>query len=72
MLAYALRRLLLAVPLLLGITFVSFIVIHLAPGEPVEIQTGDMAERSSTRGLASRCARCTGSTSRCTCSTGTG
>ena len=26
---------LLAIPLLLGITFVSFIVIHLAPGEPV-------------------------------------
>jgi peptide/nickel transport system permease protein len=34
MLAYALRRLLLAVPLLIGITFVSFIVIHLAPGDP--------------------------------------
>jgi ABC-type microcin C transport system permease subunit YejB len=31
MLAYALRRLLLAVPLLIGITFVSFVVIHLAP-----------------------------------------
>jgi peptide/nickel transport system permease protein len=35
MLLFALRRLLLAIPLLLGITFVSFIVIHLAPGEPV-------------------------------------
>ena len=42
MLAYALRRLLLAVPLLLGITFVSFAVIHLAPGDPAEMQTGDM------------------------------
>ena len=31
---FALRRLLLAIPLLLGITFVSFIVIHLAPGGP--------------------------------------
>ena len=39
-LVYALRRLFLAVPLLLGITFISFLVIHLAPGEPVEIQTG--------------------------------
>jgi peptide/nickel transport system permease protein len=37
MLAYALRRLLLAVPLLIGITFVSFIVIHLAPGLPTGI-----------------------------------
>jgi peptide/nickel transport system permease protein len=42
MLAYALRRLLLAVPLLLGITFVSFAVIHLAPGDPAEMQTGDV------------------------------
>jgi peptide/nickel transport system permease protein len=30
-----------AVPLLIGITFVSFAVIHLAPGEPGEITTGD-------------------------------
>ena len=36
MLAFALRRLLLAIPILIGITFVSFLVIHLAPGEPVE------------------------------------
>ena len=42
MLAYALRRLVLAIPLLIGITFISFVVIHLAPGDPVEIQTGDM------------------------------
>ena len=46
MFAYALRRLLLAVPLLLGITFISFMVIHLAPGDPVEVQTGDMTERN--------------------------
>ena len=43
MLAYTLRRLVLALPLLLGITFVSFIVIHLAPGDPVELQTGDLS-----------------------------
>jgi len=42
MLAYALRRLFLAVPLLIGITFVSFLVIHLAPGDPAEMQTGDV------------------------------
>src|SRR5215510_12467271 len=35
MLLFALRRLLLAIPLLVGITFVSFVVIHLAPGEPI-------------------------------------
>jgi peptide/nickel transport system permease protein len=41
MLFYVLRRALLALPLLIGITFVSFIVIHLAPGEPTELQQGD-------------------------------
>jgi peptide/nickel transport system permease protein len=47
MLAYALRRLLLAIPLLLGITFVSFVVIQLAPGDPTEMQFGDQnIERS--------------------------
>ena len=43
MLAYVVRRLFLAVPLLLGITFVSFLVIHLAPGDPVQsLAGGDM------------------------------
>jgi peptide/nickel transport system permease protein len=36
---YVLKRLLLMVPLLVGITLVSFVVIHLAPGTPVELQT---------------------------------
>jgi peptide/nickel transport system permease protein len=49
MLLYVLRRLVLAVPLLVGITFVSFIVIHLAPGEPVELQTGDPSIESSAQ-----------------------
>ncbi|MFO7577898.1 MAG: ABC transporter permease [Pelovirga sp.] len=39
MLTYILRRLLLLLPLLLGITLISFIVIHLAPGEPTDLQT---------------------------------
>ncbi len=46
MFLYALRRLLLAIPLLLGITFISFLVIHLAPGTPGEIQTGDLSIQS--------------------------
>ena len=49
MLGYALRRLVLAMPLLIGITFVSFLVIHLAPGEPVENQMGETRDRKSTR-----------------------
>ena len=36
---YTIKRLLLMVPLLVGITLVSFVVIHVVPGTPVEIQT---------------------------------
>jgi peptide/nickel transport system permease protein len=39
MLLFALRRLLLAIPLLIGITFVSFLVISLAPGGPLDFLT---------------------------------
>ena len=39
MLRYLVRRLLLLLPLLLGITLISFVVIHLAPGEPTDLQT---------------------------------
>jgi peptide/nickel transport system permease protein len=38
MLTYLLKRLLTMVPLLLGITLISFVVIHLAPGEPTDLQ----------------------------------
>jgi peptide/nickel transport system permease protein len=38
MLSYISRRLLMMVPLMFGITIISFIVIHLAPGGPVEVQ----------------------------------
>lgn len=36
---YLIKRILMLVPLLLGITLITFTVIHLAPGEPVEMQT---------------------------------
>ena len=36
---YLVKRLLFMVPMLIGITLVSFAVIHLAPGTPVEMQT---------------------------------
>ena len=39
MASYLLRRLLGLVPLLIGITFVSFFVIQLAPGSPVDVAT---------------------------------
>ena len=38
MLKYVVKRLLLSFPLLIGITLISFTVIHLAPGEPTDLQ----------------------------------
>ena len=39
MLAYLLKRFFMLLPLFIGITLITFVVIHLAPGEPVEMQT---------------------------------
>ena len=39
MVRYLLQRILMLVPLMIGITLITFVVIHLAPGEPVEMQT---------------------------------
>src|SRR5712691_5103154 len=38
---FALRRLVLAIPLLIGITFISFLVIQLAPGGPFDYLRGE-------------------------------
>ncbi len=46
MLSYLAKRLLMMIPLLLGITLISFAVIHLAPGEPTDLQT-EMNPRAS-------------------------
>jgi len=39
MIRYLTKRLIMMIPLLLGITLISFVVIHLAPGEPTDLQT---------------------------------
>lgn len=38
MATYLLKRILMLIPLMLGITLITFTVVHLAPGEPVEMQ----------------------------------
>lgn len=37
MLSYAVRRLALMIPTFVGVTFVAFVIMHLAPGDPVEL-----------------------------------
>ena len=51
MLGYAVRRLVLTLPLLVGITFVSFCVIQLAPGDPVELQAGDQSIEAGAQSI---------------------
>ena len=43
---FLIRRLLVVVPLLIGITFVSFIVISLAPGGPLDFLEGESPDLS--------------------------
>ncbi|MBF0494325.1 MAG: ABC transporter permease [Candidatus Omnitrophica bacterium] len=48
MLRYILKRLVLMIPMLLGISFILFIVMHLAPGDPAAIKYGLNPEISQT------------------------
>lgn len=48
MLSYITRRLLLMIPIIFGITLITFTVIHLAPGNPVEVQT-EMSLKASAQ-----------------------
>ena len=51
MIAYLLRRLLAMLPTLLGITFITFLIINLAPGDPVATQFGaDQGGKSTDAG----------------------
>ncbi|HEX8947821.1 MAG TPA: diguanylate cyclase, partial [Dissulfurispiraceae bacterium] len=48
MLTYILKRLALMVPMIFGITLITFSVIHLAPGGPVEVET-EMSVKASAQ-----------------------
>ncbi len=49
--AYIIRRLLMMIPMMIGVTLISFVVIHLAPGDPTELMT-DMNPNASPESLA--------------------
>jgi peptide/nickel transport system permease protein len=48
MVSYILKRLLMMIPLTFGITLITFAVIHLAPGGPVEVET-EMSLKTSAQ-----------------------
>ena len=66
---YLARRLLLLVPVLLGVSVVVFMVLHLSPGDPAEIMLGSQATQED---LARLRADARARPSRCTSSTCTG
>jgi len=53
MLHYIFHRLFLAVPTLIGISLISFMIMHLAPGDPVDLFLGGGAGVASSEGISS-------------------
>jgi peptide/nickel transport system permease protein len=51
MLVYALRRVALTVPVLLGVATLVFLLIHLVPGDPAQVMLGDSAAGSDVQDL---------------------
>lgn len=54
MLKYTLRRLILAIPALLGVFTVIFIVVRIAPGDPATAALGDYASKEAVEALRRR------------------
>lgn len=54
MLQYILRRLLEAVPILLGVTVVTFLILHLAPGDPAILIGGPTASKAEIENIRKR------------------
>src|SRR5215468_6082628 len=52
--SYFLKRLLLMIPTLLGISVLSFIIIHLAPGDPAELRIGEFGSAIGNPALYER------------------
>ena len=50
MLQYTIQRILLAIPTLLGISLLSFLIMHLAPGDPVDLFLGGGAGGAGVAG----------------------
>jgi peptide/nickel transport system permease protein len=51
MTTYLLRRLLLTVPVLLGVTFIIFAMVRLTPGDPAQVIAGEQATRETVEAV---------------------
>ena len=63
MLRFLLRRVVLVVPTFIGVTLLSFLLIHLVPGDPIEVRVGERGV--STPRVLPNCGTKRGSTGRC-------
>ena len=52
MLQYTIKRLLLAIPTLLGISLLSFLIMHMAPGDPVDLFLGGGSGGAGGEGIS--------------------
>src|SRR5947208_9106044 len=52
--SYFLKRLLLMIPTLLGISLISFVIIHLTPGDPATLKVGDAEQRTGNQQLTAQ------------------
>ncbi|PIS37530.1 MAG: peptide ABC transporter permease, partial [Nitrospirae bacterium CG08_land_8_20_14_0_20_52_24] len=51
MLHYIIKRLLLLVPIVLGVVTLVFFLVHMIPGDPVEIMMGEQAQAADKEAL---------------------
>ncbi|GEL76005.1 ABC transporter permease [Tenuibacillus multivorans] len=51
MLAYTIRRLLILIPVLLGMTIITFSIVHLIPGNPAQVILGETATEEAIQNL---------------------
>src|SRR6056300_1340294 len=47
MLSYAIRRILIMIPTLLGVSIIVFLMLHLTPGDPAELLMGERASEEA-------------------------
>jgi peptide/nickel transport system permease protein len=52
MLTYLVQRLFLLIPTFIGVTFIAFFIIHLAPGDPAELRAGGGLGAAGAEGLS--------------------
>jgi peptide/nickel transport system permease protein len=51
MFAYIIRRVLILVPTLLGVSIIVFLMLHITPGDPAELLLGERATEASLQAM---------------------